>query len=215
MPFLKPSVTIFVDKKSAINDIVKCMPRNWPVLNEKSLEIVLDKIKNYTVDFDGIQLAGGSTSTGEIPLIPGFMYTFDTTIALFPQWKENIFDFYMIDKINIKVKDADVTKTKLDYFSRHKAIVRYQIHFDDAQEEIIIGPKYLFNNFFTDVIALSSIISIGTIALSCCLQTFYKGFLKKWKDNIKKREEFQERQRVLKVVKIVQASSKTGILTKE
>ena len=65
VPFLKPSVTIFLDKKSAINDIVKCMPRNWPVLNEKSLENVLDKIKNYTVDFDGIQLAGGSTSTGD------------------------------------------------------------------------------------------------------------------------------------------------------
>ena len=65
------------------------------------------------------------------------------------------------------------------------------------------------------MIALSSIISMGAIALSCCLQTFYKGFLKKWKDNIKKREEFQERQQVLEVVKIVQASSKTGILTKE
>ena len=128
-PFLKPSVTIYVDKKTATKEIIKCLPRNWPVYNEKLVEDVLNKIKNITMQFDGIELAGGSKDNNEIPLIPGYIYTFTATIALSPQWKNNIFDYPMIDKININIKDANVMRTKSDYFSRHQAIVQYQIEY--------------------------------------------------------------------------------------
>ena len=214
-PFLKPSVTIYVDKKTATKEIIKCLPRNWPVYNEKLVEDVLNKIKNITIQFDGIELAGGSKDNSEIPLIPGYIYTFTATIALSPQWKNNIFDYPMIDKININIKDANVMRTKSDYFSRHQAIVQYQIEFDDTQEEMIIGPKYFFTNFVTDVMAISSIVSLGAVALTFALKIFGKDFLNEWKNNVEKLEKMRETKRIADVVEIVQDGLDNPMVQKE
>ena len=121
----------------------------------------------------------------------------------------------MIDKINVHVKDANVIKTKLDYFSRHQAIVQYQIQFDDTQQEIIVGPKYFFNNFMTDIVAVSGILSLGTVALTYCFKIFGKRFLNEWKANIESLEKARETKRIADVLEIVQDGLSNPMVQKE
>ena len=121
----------------------------------------------------------------------------------------------MIDKININIKDANIMRTKSDYFSRHQAIVQYQIEFDDTQEEMIIGPKYFFTNFVTDVMAISSIVSLGAVALTFALKIFGKDFLNEWKNNVEKLEKMRETKRIADVVEIVQDGLDNPMVQKE
>ena len=81
--------------------------------------------------------------------------------------------------------------------------------------QVKIGPKYFFTNFVTDVMAISSIVSLGAVALTFALKIFGKDFLNEWKNNVEKLEKMRETKRIADVVEIVQDGLDNPMVQKE
>lgn len=97
---------------------------------------------------------GGSNN--QLLLEPGFIYELSANVELFGELTRNKWTMIeLMTGFGHKVVDTKVSKTKLDYFSRNKAIVQFSLQFDPVVLNTIIVPNYEISELFSDICAIS------------------------------------------------------------
>jgi hypothetical protein len=123
-----------------------------------------------------------SGASGQLPLEPGFVYTFTAELQITPVLST---EFYHFDSLlwgrylkywNIVINSKSVNKVASTQLKTNTMIVRYVVSLNPKVNEIILERSYTFASFLRDFGSFLSIYGLGFLVLQiwqtiffCCL----------------------------------------------
>ena len=167
VPYLQNKI-VFAPGPTIVTDIMKYKPKGYPKKRHE-IEELLKKLPDMTIEFDFDQL-DGSTENQDAPLEPGNAYFLTASVVFEPIYKQGIwgplFHYPNIDGWNFRIEGASVQKTKLDWFSRQQAEVRYTIKIAHSTKQVIVAYETDMKTFLDSIGSSAGLVAAGVFILS-------------------------------------------------